>query len=78
MPDCSKQRARFYQIAGIQSSRTSSVGLRAAADEKSKVITMVNYGERLSVLEKLDAFVRVRLSDDRGAPVATPAEGNET
>jgi SH3-like domain-containing protein len=39
------------------------VAMRATADEKAKVLTTVNYGERLTVLDKGDPFTRVRLSD---------------
>jgi SH3-like domain-containing protein len=41
----------------------SRVSMRVAADEKARAAALVNYGERLTVLEKSDTFCRVRLSD---------------
>ena len=39
------------------------VALRREADEKSKAITLLNYGERVRVLEKGETFHKVQLSD---------------
>lgn len=41
----------------------TKVSMRGAADDKARVLTLLNYGERLTVLEKGDTFFKVRLSD---------------
>ncbi|MBI5493579.1 MAG: hypothetical protein HY904_01050 [Deltaproteobacteria bacterium] len=41
----------------------SRVALRKDADEKSRAVTLLNFGERVRVLERGDAFHRVQLSD---------------
>lgn len=42
---------------------SQKVALRKDADEKSRALTLLNYGEKVRVLEKGDAFLRVQLSD---------------
>lgn len=39
------------------------VAVREKADEKSRAVTLLSYGERVSVLEPGDAFTHVKLSD---------------